>query len=206
MLLSATVLGLAGCVNAEKAAPPGAGDSVSYGAPPSSMPPSTTTSAGSPSSSQGGTAQTADRHNGADVTFATQAVLLRQQALTMATLAGASSTNAQVKALATQIKDDTVPSATTLSDWLNQWGQQVPSADSANLPGVLTSAQLSQLTSAKGTAFDMRWLQYLRGNLQAAKTAVATEQANGTFGQAKQLAQQWAAVVQTELTKANSIG
>lgn len=207
VLLSATALGLAGCVNAEKPAAPGAGESASYGPPVSSAPPSTT-SAASPSSSvsPGSPTQTADKHNQADVTFAEQAVLLRQQALTMATVAGASSTNAQVKALATQIKNDTVPAISTLSTLLTQWGQNVPSADTANLPGVLTSTQLAQLTSAKGTAFDMHWLQYMRANLQAAGNAISAEQSGGSSAQVKQVAQQWSSTAKSELSKVNSIG
>lgn len=212
VLLSATVLGLAGCVNAEKPAAPGAGDSQSFGAPPTTTtttPPVSSSSASSSSvspTSSGGTTQTADKHNATDVTFATQAVLLRQQALTMATLAGADSTNAQVKALATKIKNDAVPVPAQLTTWLQGWGQTVPSADSAKLPGVLTSSQMSQLTSAKGTAFDMHWLQYMKANLQAAKDATAKEQSNGAFQQAKQMAQQWAGVAKTELNTANGIG
>jgi uncharacterized protein (DUF305 family) len=207
VLLSATALGLAGCVNAEKPAAPGAGESASYGPPPSSMPPSTT-SAASPSSSasQGSPTQTADKHNQADVTFAEQVVLLRQQALTMATVAGASSTNAQVKALSTQIRNDTVPATSTLTTLLSQWGQNVPAADSANLPGVLTDAQMSQLTAAKGTAFDMHWLQYMRANLQAAGNAIAAEQSGGSSAEVKQVAQQWSSTARSELAKVNSIG
>lgn len=208
VLLSATVLGLAGCVNAEEPAAPGAGDSQSFGPPPTTTTttaPSVSSSSVSPTSS-GGTTQTANKHNATDVAFATQAVLLRQQALTMATLAGADSTNAQVKALATKIKNDTVPAQAQLTTWLQGWGQTVPSADSAKLPGVLTSTQMSQLTSAKGTAFDMHWLQYMKANLQAAKDATAKEQSDGAFQQAKQMAQQWAGVVKTELNTVNGIG
>ena len=207
MLLSATALGLAGCVNAEKPAAPGAGESVSYGPPPSSAPATTTTPAAtSTSGATGSPTQTADKHNQADVTFAEQAVLLRQQALTMATVAGSASTSAQIKSLAGQIVKDTVPDAGALTTALTQWGQNVPSADSANLPGVLTSTQMAQLTSAKGTAFDMHWLQYMRANLQAAQSASAAEQSAGASAQAKQIAQQWASVAKSELGKVNAIG
>ncbi len=140
------------------------------------------------------------------MTFAEQAVLLRQQALTMATVAGGSSTNAQVKSLAAQIARDTVPETGVLTTVLTQWGQNVPSADSANLPGVYNSAQLAQLTSAKGTAFDMHWLQYVRANLQAAVTACQTEQSGGASAQVKQVAQQWASVAKSELSRVNGIG
>jgi uncharacterized protein (DUF305 family) len=195
VLLSATVLGLAGCVNAEQPAPPGAGDSVSYGAPPAS-----TTAAESPSTTASGGATQA-----ADVTFVKQALLLRQQQITMAAAAATSSTNSQVKALAATIKNDSVPSVTTLTGLLSQWGQQPPTATTDRAPGVLTSSQLSQLSSAKGTAFDMQWLQYMRANLQAAKNAAQTERSQGTSSQAKQLAQQWSSTLDAELATANGI-
>lgn len=153
----------------------------------------------------GGASQTSNGHSAADVTFVKQALLLRQQALTMATAAAASSTNSQVKALATTIKNDAVPSVTTLTGWLSQWNQPTPTASTDKGPGVLTSSQLAQLTSAKGTAFDMQWLQYMRANLQAAKNAAQTEGSQGSFGQAKQVAQQWSSALDAELTTANGI-
>lgn len=208
MLLSATVLGLAGCVNAEKPAPPGAGNSVSYG------PAVTTTSAtpspsasANPSASQGATtaAQTADHHNQADVTFAKQALLLRQQAVSMAGAAGTGSVSAQVKALATQVSRDPVATG-TLTDWLTGWHQTVPTPGSDKVTGVLSTSQLHQVTSAQGTAFDMQWLQFMKANLASARQVVAAEQAHGTNAQAKQLAQRWAGLLKSETAKIDAIG
>jgi uncharacterized protein (DUF305 family) len=141
-------------------------------------------------------------HNQADVAFTKQAVVLRQQAVTMANLA-ANSTNAQVRALGERISKDT-ESTTTLNSWLGQWGASAPTA-SDGVPGALTTGQLQQLVTAKGTSFDMQWLQYMRANLTAARQASQTEQAQARNAQVKQLATQWATTLAAELSALNAI-
>lgn len=211
VLVAAAVLGLAGCVNAEKAAPPGAGDSTSFGPPPTtasttSAPATTGSAPANPSTGSSATqgSTTSDLHNQADVTFTKQAMLLRQQAVALAGAAGTASVNAQVKSLATEIGKDSV-STTTLTDLLSQWHVATPTPSSDQTTGVLTTSQLSAATKAQGTAFDMHWLQYMKANLKAAKQAVATEQANGSNAAAKQLAHQWAGLLAAEVTKINQI-
>lgn len=211
VLLTATVLCLAGCVNAEQPAPPGAGNSVSFGPPvtSASAPPTTTAATTSPSvtpTTQGTTTtatQSADRHNAADVTFAQQAVVLRRQALAMAGAAGTSGVSGQVRGLAGQFAQDAGPSVTTLTEWLSDWNHQAPAA--ADVHGALSTTQLSQLTAARGTSFDMKWLQYMKSNLAAAEQAATTEVADGASAQAKQAAQKWTTALRTESRTLNSI-
>lgn len=195
VLVTATVLGLAGCVNAERAAPPGAGESVSYGPPPSVPPVSTPFSSGP--------ATPASAHNQADVTFAQQVELLRQQAISMADAAGGSSSNAQIKALASQITHDSGPTVGAVQALLVQWNQ---TAGNQQAPGVLSATQLQQVTSAKGTTFDMQWLQFMKANLTATQAAVNTEQAKGSDQQAVRIAKQWASALSSELTTIGTIG
>jgi uncharacterized protein (DUF305 family) len=198
VLISAAVLTLAGCVNAERSAPAGAGASQSYGpAPTTSSVPSTT---GSAIPASAGT-----QHNASDVTFVDQALPLRQQAITLANTASRVSTNAQIRTLATQLAADTLPSVTTMTGWLAQWGQPVPAAVPGQVPGLLTDAQVQQLNAANGTAFDMQWLQGIHGNLTAAQQAANTETSKGANPASKQLAQQWAAQLRTELTQLTAI-
>jgi uncharacterized protein (DUF305 family) len=206
VLLSATVLGLAGCVNAEKPAAPGAGDSQSFGNLPSSSQPVSSPPASTPAAPPSGQSSTptttADHHNKSDVAFTKQAVLLRQQALAMANAAAKSSTDSRVRALAGQISKDAV-SVTTLTTWLSQWGQAAPTSNTG--AGVLTTSQLHQVTSAKGTSFDMQWLQFMKANLAAARQAASTEQAHGSAAQVKQLAKAWAAAAKSEASKLAAI-
>ena len=197
VLLSATVLGLAGCVNAEKAAPAGAGASQSFGPAPTT---SATASAVTPSGSVAPT-----QHSAADITFLDQAVQLRQQAVTLATKASTVSTNSQIRTLATQIANDAVPSVDTMTGLLTQWGQPSPSSVPGQIPGLLSDSQVQQIESATGTPFDMQWLQGMKGNLTAAEQAATTEASKGSNPTAKQLAQQWAAQLKTELNSLTAI-
>lgn len=190
MLLSATVLGLAGCVNAEQAAPAGAGNSQSFG-------PAATTTSVAPVSSPAAVAGT--QHNAADVTFLDQSVQLRQQALTIAGLAAKGSSNAQVQSLATDIAGGTGPSVTTMTGWLTQWNQPAPQSVPGQVPGVLAAADLQQLQSLTGTPFDMHWLQDVHGNLTAAQQLASTETTKGSNPQAKALAQQWTTQIKAQL-------
>jgi uncharacterized protein (DUF305 family) len=196
VLLSATVLGLAGCVNAERAAPAGAGNSQSFG-------PAATTTSTAPASSPATAAGA--QHNAADVTFLDQSVQLRQQALTIAGLAAKGSSNTQLQSLATDIAGDTGPSVTTMTGWLTQWNQPAPQSAAGQVPGMLAAADLQQLQSLTGTPFDMHWLQDVRGNLTAAQQAAGTETAKGSNPQAKALAQQWTTQLKAQLAKLATI-
>jgi uncharacterized protein (DUF305 family) len=189
VLLSATVLGLAGCVNAEQAAPPGAGNSQSFG-------PAATTTSVAPISSPAAVAGA--QHNAADVTFVNQSVQLRQQVLTIAGLAAKGSSNAQLQSLATDIAGGTGPSVTTMTGWLTQWSQPAPQSV-AGQPGMLAAADLQQLQTLTGTPFDMHWLQDVHGNLTAAQQLASTETSKGSNPQAKALAQQWTTQLKAQL-------
>lgn len=200
VLLSAAVLGLAGCVNAEQSAPPGAGQSQSYGPAPTTVASISASSTGSVPPSQAGT-----NHNSADAAFLEQAVQLRQQAASLATKATTASTDSRVQTLATAIAADVVPSVSTMTGWLSQWSQPAPGSAPGQVPGLLTNAQVQQLESATGTPFDMQWLQAMNGNLQAAQAAAQTEVSKGADGATKQLAQQWVTELKSELAKLKAI-
>jgi uncharacterized protein (DUF305 family) len=139
------------------------------------------------------------------VTFLDQGVRLRQQTVTIANLAGKSSTNTQVRALATQLVGDTTAPVDTMTGWLAQWGQPAPAAVPGQVPGLLTDAQVQQLGAVQGTSFDMHWLQGIHDNLTAAQTAATNEVAHGSNPQAKQVAQQWATQLKAQLTALASI-
>lgn len=198
VLLSAAVLGLAGCVNAEQAAPAGAGESQSYGAAP-------TSSAAAPSGSPSSASIAPGDHNAADVAFVDQAVQLRQQAVALSDKASSVSTSAQVRQLAAQISGDPIPLVDTLNGWLQQWGQPAASSVPGQVPGLLTDSQVKQIESATGTPFDMQWLQGIKGNLTAAQAAATAEVSKGSNSAAKQAAQEWIAEIKGELTKLSAI-
>ena len=66
-------------------------------------------------------------HNDADVSFATDMVRHHAQAVAMADLTiGRTGLDADVADLAEQIRKDQTPEINTMSDWLEEWGEQVP--------------------------------------------------------------------------------
>jgi len=105
--------------------------------------------------------------NATDVGFAQGMIPHHAQAVEMADLALEKSTNADVLALAKQIKASQNPEIQTMSGWLQSWGQKVPSTDSMSggghdmtdmggmmMDGMMTEADMEKLESSSGTAFD----------------------------------------------------
>ena len=72
--------------------------------------------------------------NTADVTFATGMIPHHQQAIEMAQLAETRASNPQVKDLAARIRTAQDPEIATMSGWLRQWGQPMPSAVAGHGP------------------------------------------------------------------------
>jgi len=110
----------------------------------------------------------------------------------MAQLAEQRASNAQVKQLATRIKQAQDPEIATMSGWLRQWGQPVPSpgmdhGDHGG-PGMMSDQEMSDLESASGTDFDRMFLQMMIRHHQGAVEMANTEQQQGQNPQAKQLA------------------
>ena len=206
MLLSATVLGLAGalsgCANHEEAAAPGAGDSASYG-----MPPATPVGAGDTSGEPSAApTQAGTQHSQADVTFLNSVVLLRQQAAQLGFMGVSSATNSGLKTLSQTISGERYPALDTLTGWLTQWGQPTPSATTTQVTGLLTSAQITQLQGLKGSAFDSKLVSDLVANHQAIISAANTEVSSGTNAQAQQVAQNLVTAETTELNQLNALG
>ncbi|HWC81881.1 MAG TPA: DUF305 domain-containing protein [Pseudonocardiaceae bacterium] len=207
MLLSATVLGLgiglSGCANHEQAAAPGAGDSVSYG-----MPPATTSNSGTGGETMvpAAPSQADSTHNQADVTFLDDVVLLRQQAVQLATLGQSTATNPKLKTLCGQLAANVYPDAATLTGWLSQWNQPAPTAQSAQVDGLLTSSELSQLQAMSGTGFDSKLVSDLVANHQAVLSAANTEVTSGSNPQAKQVATNLVTAETAAVSQLNGLG
>jgi uncharacterized protein (DUF305 family) len=68
----------------------------------------------------------ANDHNAADVTFAQQMIPHHRQAIEMAQLAAERASTPEVKALATRVQGAQDPEITTMTEWLEAWGEDVP--------------------------------------------------------------------------------
>ncbi len=136
----------------------------------------------------------AGAHNDADVAFATGMIPHHAQAVTMAEMAATKATNTDVKTLAASIKAAQAPEITQMSGWLTGWVQPVPDTamghgGMAMGDGMMTDAEMTELSKATGPAFDRMWLQMMIKHHQGAVAMATTELASGSNGDAKKLAQ-----------------
>jgi uncharacterized protein (DUF305 family) len=131
-------------------------------------------------------------NNQADVDFATGMIPHHRQAVTMADLALDKATNADVKQLATGIKQAQQPEIDQLAGWLEDWGEEVP-ADAhgghQTTDGMMSADDMSMLENATGKAFDRHWTAMMIEHHEGAITMARTELKKGESDQAKQLAQ-----------------
>ena len=136
--------------------------------------------------------------NKADVSFASQMIVHHRQAIDMAQLAEQRASNTEVKQLAEQIKAAQEPEIDTMSTWLQQWGQPVPSPSmnhgghgnqgGQDGPGMMSDQEMSELEAASGIDFDRMFLQMMIRHHQGAVEMANAEQQHGENQPAQQLA------------------
>ncbi|MCY0933898.1 DUF305 domain-containing protein [Streptomyces sp. H34-S4] len=147
----------------------------------------------SPSASSSAPASQGE-HNTADVAFAKEMIPHHRQAVEMADLAPTRAESADVKKLADEIKKAQDPEIKTLSGWLTSWGEEVPpegamdhSMHSAG-SGMMTAEEIANLEKASGKAFDTAFMQLMIKHHEGAVTMAKTEKADGSFPEAKTMA------------------
>lgn len=139
----------------------------------------------------------------ADVTFAQEMIPHHRQALEMAALAPGRA-GAEVTALAARISAAQDPEIETLTRWLKERGEKVPSADDADDAahgdhgtdgeadgdGMTSPADLEHLASLSGEAFDEEFLQQMIAHHEGAITMAEDALRDGTDPEISTLAQQ----------------
>jgi uncharacterized protein (DUF305 family) len=133
--------------------------------------------------------------NSVDVGFGTDMIPHHEQAIEMAKIAATRAGSQQVKDLAARIEKAQSPEIATLSGWLREWGQPVPSSSPGaghgqhvGMPGMMSDQELKDLTAASGKEFDRMFLQMMIRHHQGAIEMAAKEQQQGQFPAAKTLA------------------
>ena len=125
----------------------------------SRMPTGPSTSNSSTSASAAG-----GQHNDTDAAFATQMIPHHGQAIEMADMALDKANSTQVKAFASRIKAAQSPEIEKMSGWLEGWNVPVPSTTMSHnqhgmsMPGEMSAAEMAELASAAGGAFDKMWV------------------------------------------------
>lgn len=145
-----------------------------------------------------------DKHNGADVTFATAMIPHHQQAIEMADMALEQAQDPQVTELAEQIKDAQQPEIDQLTEWLTTWDEPVPS-DSAgghsghDMSGMMSAEDMVMLQQASGAEFDTMWLEMMIEHHKGAVEMAQTEQSEGAYPAAIEMAEQIISSQQEEI-------
>lgn len=139
--------------------------------------------------------------NPADVAFAKAMISHHYQADEMADLVLKNASDAKVKALAPTIKTAQGSEITAMAGWLVGGGVPVPEAHGsgemaghdmsgmgAQMPGMMSTKDMTALGKASGPAFDRMWLQMMVKHHEGAMATAKTELSQGLNGGAKQVA------------------
>ena len=168
----------------------------------------------------------ATEHNDADVTFASDMITHHAQALSMVDLTLERDLDPEVQALAEDIRDAQGPEIETVADWLTTWGEDVPDTmrDHANaghdmgdmsdtmddmghddMPGMMTAEDIDELENASDVEFQDMWLEMMVEHHEGAIEMAETEQADGQFKDAVDLAGQIIDAQKQEIDTMNGI-
>lgn len=135
--------------------------------------------------------------NAADVAFAQGMIPHHQQAVEMSDMAAEKADSAEVKDLAAQIKDAQGPEIETMTGWLEDWDEPVPSGmemgeggSMGGMNGMMSNEQMGMLEAASGAEFDQLFLTMMREHHAGAITMAERELEMGEFPEAKELAQE----------------
>lgn len=95
------------------------------------------------------------------IVFAYEMIEHHQQAIDMADLALTNSQNAEVKALASQIKAEQTPEVTQLQRWIDTAGGRgsAMSGSGHDMHGMMSDSDLEELRNTTGAAFDRLFLE-----------------------------------------------
>lgn len=152
-------------------------------------------------------------HNKADVTFAGDMIQHHAQALSMVDLTMDRNLEPEVQELADSIRAAQSPEIETMSGWLQEWGEEVPSTmrdhvngghdghgdeDSSmsdsmegmdhDMPGMMSAEDMDALENASDAEFSDMWLKMMIDHHEGAIEMSETEQDEGRFKPAVDLA------------------
>ena len=154
-------------------------------------------------------------HNKADVAFATDMIQHHAQAMSMVDLTMDRKLDPEVQELADAIRAAQSPEIETMSSWLQEWGEEVPStmrdhvnggheghggddedssmSDSmegmdSDMPGMMSGEDMDALENASDAEFQDMWLEMMVEHHEGAVEMSETEQDEGRFKPAVDLA------------------
>ena len=145
-----------------------------------------------------GSGAAATEHNDADVRFAQDMIPHHEQALEMAEMAESAADSADVRDLAAAIAAAQGPEIETMTSWLEEWGEEVPSGtDRAamghgsvdEMPGMMDAEEMGALGMVMGADFDRMWLEMMIEHHEGAVEMAKVQQEDGRYAEAVALAE-----------------
>lgn len=160
-----------------------------------------------PAAESSGSQVSATEHNEADVAFATEMIQHHAQALAMVDLTMGRPLDPEVTELAEAIRAAQAPEIETMTDWLTEWGEEIPATvrDHANaghdmgamddsmggmesMPGAMSAEEMQALQDAPDADFQQLWLEQMIEHHQGAVEMARAEQQDGRYQPAVDLA------------------
>jgi uncharacterized protein (DUF305 family) len=150
----------------------------------------------------------AAEHNDADVAFATDMTQHHAQALSMVDLTVDRTLDPEVQQLADDIREAQGPEIETMSDWLQDWDEEIPETmrDHSNaghdmegmgdslegmdsdMPGMMSAQDFEELENAPDSEFQTMWLEMMIEHHEGAVEMAQDQQENGQYEPAVDLA------------------
>jgi uncharacterized protein (DUF305 family) len=141
-------------------------------------------------------------HSADDVVFAQNMIPHHEQAVEMAGLAQANTTNPDVIALANAISSAQLPEIQAFKAWLVQWDEPASAAHGATgMAGMVDQATMDKLNALRGPEFDKLWLQSMIAHHQGAITMAQQEVAHGQNVDVVSMAKSIISTQQAEIDK-----
>ena len=147
------------------------------------------------------TASNGDEFNDADVAFATDMIPHHAQALSMVDLTLDRPLDPEVQQLVEDIRTAQAPEIEQMTDWLTAWEEPVPETmrDHANahgdghvetgdMPGMMSAEEMAELEAAPDAEFQDLFLEMMIEHHEGAVEMAKTEQSDGHFKPAVDLA------------------
>ncbi|GGS99450.1 lipoprotein [Streptomyces tanashiensis] len=145
--------------------------------------------------------------NGADFRYAQMMIAHHRQALTMTALAPDRASSPAVKKVAERISASQRPEIDAMEGWLKNNGgpREQGTHDHHSMPGMASEAQLKELRSAKGKAFDELFLKLMITHHEGAVTMAAEVLSEGNNVLVEEMANDVIAQQTSEINRMRSL-
>lgn len=180
---------------------------------------------GSPSAAQ--TAPNGDVYNDADVSFASDMIQHHAQALAMVDLTRGRTLDPEVQQLAEAIRTAQAPEIEAMVDWLTAWDEEVPATmrdhshaghdmggdmseqmegmEHSDMPGMMSPEEMDELQDSSDADFQDRWLEMMVEHHEGAVEMAQSEQEDGEFADAIELARAIQSAQEQEIEQMNAL-